>query len=102
MKSPKLPSMASTFIRTARRMNRHFVNFFSLLVSYLELILDIYLRNCLLLVDNMESCCGCSAWFQRELLLKPRRRGCHLITDEIEKIQEVKNIKIGLCHVLSE
>ena len=46
--------------------------------------------------------CGCSAWLQRELLIKPRRRGCHLITDEIEKLEEIKNIKIGLCHILSE
>jgi len=45
---------------------------------------------------------GSSAWFQRELFIKPRRRGCHLITDEIEKLEEIKNIKIGLCHVLSK
>jgi len=60
------------------------------------------LRSSYCYVIVMESFCGCSAWFQRELFIKPRRRGCHLITDEIEKLEDIKNIKIGLCHILSK
>ena len=41
-------------------------------------------------------------WFQKEITLKQKARGCHLITDEIAKIKEVSDIKIGLCHVHSE
>ena len=40
-------------------------------------------------------------WFQKEINVGARKRGCHLITDEIDKLSEIKKIKIGLCHVLS-
>lgn len=40
-----------------------------------------------------------SCWFQHFITLKAHPRGCHLITDEISKIAELRNIKIGLCHV---
>lgn len=39
-------------------------------------------------------------WFQKELLLKPRPRGFHLITDEIILgINELKNFKVGLANI---
>ncbi|KAL4432653.1 hypothetical protein ABPG74_004946 [Tetrahymena malaccensis] len=37
-----------------------------------------------------------SYWFQREIQLKQKGRGCHLITDEIKnQIKEIQNFKIG-------
>lgn len=44
----------------------------------------------------------CPVWFQQEIKLNAMKRGCHLITDKIEKISDLKKIKIGLCHVLSK
>lgn len=39
-------------------------------------------------------------WLQKEISLKPRARGFHLITDEIERaIAEVSHINIGLLSV---
>jgi len=39
-------------------------------------------------------------WLQKELRLKPRNRGFHLVTHEIlAEIPELKNIKVGLLHV---
>jgi len=39
-------------------------------------------------------------WLQREIQLQPRKRGFHLITNEIEKaIAEVNQIKVGLLHI---
>jgi len=39
-------------------------------------------------------------WFQKEIQLKPRPRGFHLITFEIlDKIDEMGKIKTGLCHL---
>ena len=43
-----------------------------------------------------------SVWLQKEISLKARKRGCYLITDEIENLDEIKQIKIGLCHILSK
>jgi len=41
------------------------------------------------------------SWIQKEILLKERPRGFHLITDEIiKKIPEIKNFKVGLIHLL--
>ena len=40
------------------------------------------------------------AWYQTEIALAPKRRGFHLITDEISRnILEVKKIKAGIMHV---
>ena len=40
------------------------------------------------------------SWHQKEITLKPRGRGFHLVTDEIiEQITELKNIKTGLMHI---
>lgn len=39
-------------------------------------------------------------WFQKEIQLKPRSRGFHLITPEIlVQIDEMGHIKTGLCHL---
>ncbi|MGF1733387.1 secondary thiamine-phosphate synthase enzyme YjbQ [Photobacterium kasasachensis] len=39
-------------------------------------------------------------WFQKTIQLKPRRRGFHLITDEIEQqIPELHQYSIGLVHL---
>jgi secondary thiamine-phosphate synthase enzyme len=38
---------------------------------------------------------------QKEISLKPRRRGFHLVTDEVlDQIPELKNIKTGIMYVL--
>lgn len=40
-------------------------------------------------------------FYQKEISLRPRKRGFYLVTDEIvEQIPEVKNIKTGMMHVL--
>lgn len=40
-------------------------------------------------------------WIQKDIILKPRRRGFHLITDEIlSYIPEVHQIKTGLVNLL--
>ncbi|GIU31940.1 secondary thiamine-phosphate synthase enzyme YjbQ [Shewanella sp. MBTL60-007] len=40
-------------------------------------------------------------WTQKQLTLKPRPRGFHLITDEIEhSLKELPNIKMGIAHLL--
>ena len=41
-----------------------------------------------------------STWFQTVLILNPKKRGIHLITDEIHKIDAIKKYKIGLVHLL--
>lgn len=39
-------------------------------------------------------------WIQKEIILKPRLRGFHLVTDEILiQLPEFKNIKIGMMNV---
>ena len=39
-------------------------------------------------------------WYQKTIQLRPRARGFHLITDEIEQqIAELAQIKTGLAHV---
>jgi secondary thiamine-phosphate synthase enzyme len=41
------------------------------------------------------------SWYQKEISLKPRSRGFHLVTDEIiSQVPELKNIKTGLMHIL--
>ena len=40
------------------------------------------------------------AWFQKLITLSPKKRGFHLVTDEIlQQIPELKQIEIGLMHV---
>ena len=39
-------------------------------------------------------------WFQKTLTLKPRPRGFHLITPEVEAaIPELARFRVGLCHL---
>ncbi|MEG3132792.1 secondary thiamine-phosphate synthase enzyme YjbQ [Rouxiella sp. T17] len=39
-------------------------------------------------------------WFQKELKLKQRARGFHLVTDEIlQQIPEIRQLSIGMCNV---
>jgi secondary thiamine-phosphate synthase enzyme len=39
-------------------------------------------------------------WTQKDIRLKPRQRGFHLVTDEIlSQLPEVRDFKIGLLHV---
>lgn len=43
---------------------------------------------------------GPTVWFQTVLNVKPKSRGVHIITEEIESIAELKKYKIGLAHLL--
>ncbi|XP_068745815.1 UPF0047 protein YjbQ-like isoform X1 [Montipora capricornis] len=43
---------------------------------------------------------GATVWFQTVVNIRPRSRGVHVITDEIEKIPELKKYKVGLAHLL--
>lgn len=39
-------------------------------------------------------------WLQKEITLRPRRRGFHLITNEIEQqLPELASVEVGLLHV---
>ena len=40
-------------------------------------------------------------WLQREITLRPRPRGFHLVTDEVEDalLPELREIEVGLAHV---
>ena len=39
-------------------------------------------------------------WSQREITLRPRPRGVHLVTDEIiDGLPELRDLKIGLAHL---
>ncbi len=40
------------------------------------------------------------AWFQREIRLAPRRRGFHLVTDEVlAALPELRQVRVGVLHV---
>ena len=46
---------------------------------------------------------GQSIWYQKEVSLPSKKRGCHLVTEDIERnVPELQLIKIGLAHVHSE
>ena len=39
-------------------------------------------------------------WLQREITLRPRPRGFHLVTDEIEDaVPELRSVQVGLAHL---
>ena len=39
-------------------------------------------------------------WFQEEILLSPKQRGFHLITDEImQQVPEIRRYEVGLAHI---
>jgi len=40
------------------------------------------------------------AWYQREITLKPRPRGVHLVTSEVvEALPELRKLQIGVAHL---
>ncbi|KAI6657718.1 hypothetical protein LOD99_463 [Oopsacas minuta] len=41
-----------------------------------------------------------SLWFQKTITLAPKKRGIHVITDEITQIPEIKNFSIGIAHIM--
>ena len=39
-------------------------------------------------------------WLQREITLRPRPRGFHLVTDEVESaLPELREVQVGLAHL---
>eukprot|EP01029_Cantina_marsupialis_P028194 TRINITY_DN775842_c0_g1_i1.p1 TRINITY_DN775842_c0_g1~~TRINITY_DN775842_c0_g1_i1.p1 ORF type:complete len:142 (+),score=30.92 TRINITY_DN775842_c0_g1_i1:52-477(+) len=39
-------------------------------------------------------------WARKEIILNEKRRGCHLITNELEKqIPELRDFEVGLCNL---
>ena len=39
-------------------------------------------------------------WLQREIVLEPRRRGFHLVTDQVRgALPELADVEVGLCHL---
>ncbi len=41
------------------------------------------------------------SWYQKEISLKAKGRGFHLVTDEVvSQIPELKKVKVGLMHIL--
>ncbi|KAL5007784.1 hypothetical protein ScPMuIL_016590 [Solemya velum] len=41
-----------------------------------------------------------NAWYQREISIPVKKRGCHVITDVLQsKVPEIKQIKIGTAHI---
>ena len=43
---------------------------------------------------------GRTLWFQKTIVLTPKKRGVHVITDEITSIPEISQFSIGLAHVM--
>jgi hypothetical protein len=43
-----------------------------------------------------------SMWVQKTVRLSPRKRGCHLVTDEVYQAckEELRAFKVGLVHIL--
>jgi hypothetical protein len=43
-------------------------------------------------------------WVQREIRLSAVKRGCHLVTKQVESeiAQDLRQFKVGLCHLFSE
>ena len=40
-------------------------------------------------------------WLQREIVLRPRERGFHLVTREVlEELPEIGDVRVGLLHLL--
>jgi secondary thiamine-phosphate synthase enzyme len=40
------------------------------------------------------------SWFQKQITLRSRPRGCHVITDEIlDQVPEIRQIDVGLVHL---
>lgn len=39
-------------------------------------------------------------WFQKTITLPPKKRGIHVITEEISKLPEITKFSIGIAHVM--
>eukprot|EP00800_Vazella_pourtalesii_P019039 TRINITY_DN6327_c0_g1_i1.p1 TRINITY_DN6327_c0_g1~~TRINITY_DN6327_c0_g1_i1.p1 ORF type:complete len:153 (+),score=11.15 TRINITY_DN6327_c0_g1_i1:140-598(+) len=39
-------------------------------------------------------------WFQKTITLPPKKRGIHVITEEISKLPEITKFSIGVAHVM--
>lgn len=39
------------------------------------------------------------SWMQCDLVLRPRPRGCHLVTDEVVAGLDLSRLRIGLCQI---
>ncbi|PVD30369.1 hypothetical protein C0Q70_09634 [Pomacea canaliculata] len=43
---------------------------------------------------------GQTAWYQKEVTLSSKKRGCHLVTEEIvKKVPDIEQISVGLAHI---
>ncbi|XP_078320967.1 UPF0047 protein YjbQ-like [Crassostrea virginica] len=41
-----------------------------------------------------------SVWYQREIAISAKKRGCHLITDDVlHQVPEIQKIKIGVANI---
>ena len=46
---------------------------------------------------------GQTVWYQKEVTLPSKKRGCHLVTEDIERnVPDLQNIKVGLAHIHSK
>ena len=46
---------------------------------------------------------GKTVWFQKEVTLQAKNKGCHLLDDEIlRKLPEIESLKMGTAHIFSE
>ena len=44
-----------------------------------------------------------SVWYQREIAISAKKRGCHLITDDVlHQVPEIQKIKIGVANIHSK
>lgn len=39
------------------------------------------------------------SWFQKTVTLAARKRGCHLVTDEVLREVDLNNFEVGMCNV---
>lgn len=43
-----------------------------------------------------------SVWYQKEIAISAKKRGCHLITDDVlHQVPEIQRIKIGVANIHS-
>lgn len=46
---------------------------------------------------------GKTVWFQKEITLKERPKGCHLLDKEIlDSLPEISKMKVGTAHIFSK
>ena len=45
---------------------------------------------------------GKTVWFQKEIQLSAKAKGCHLLDDEVlAKLPEIASLKVGTAHIFS-